>query len=80
LAICKWLQPQLQILPDILFIVEAQFCGDGDINTKKSHSWAQGNSHKAAQCYIQHWYSVNKWYGVSRYILQFHITGIFWKI
>jgi len=36
LAICKWLHPQLQILPDILFTDEAQFCGDGITNTKKS--------------------------------------------
>jgi hypothetical protein len=52
LAICKWLHPQLQILPDILFTDEAQFCGEGITNfvgmvlpTQRSHNLGHRKIH-----------------------------------
>jgi hypothetical protein len=63
---CESLQPWLQILPDILFMDEAQFSRNNITNTTNSHSWTQENPHEVRWCYFKHPFSVDVWCGVLR--------------
>jgi len=50
---CERLQLWLHILPDILFMDEAQFPRDGITSTRNLHSWGQENPDEVAQCHGQ---------------------------
>lgn len=47
----EWLQPQVQILPVILFMCEAQLINIGSNSTRISHLWGQQ--------YLDEWCKVN---------------------
>ena len=50
---CGWLQPRLEILPDILFTNQAQY-NQYVTDNSNSHAGAHVNTHEVAQYYLQH--------------------------
>jgi hypothetical protein len=61
---CKWLQVHLHVLPDIIFMDEAQFTCDHITSTCYFYSWVHENSHEVAEHYFQYHFSVNVWCGI----------------
>jgi len=72
---CEWLQQWLQILPDILFVHEAQFARNGITNTRNWHSRTQENPHEVAPCWFKRPFSVAVWCGVLDKNLMKHISA-----
>jgi len=73
---CEWLQHWLQILPDILFVHEAQFARNGITNTRNWHSRTQENPHEVAPCWFKRSFSVAVWCAVLDNKLMKHISAL----
>lgn len=67
-GVCRWLQPWLHILNDILRTNEAQFPQDSITNTINSHSKVYENPHDVAECHLQCHFSVSTLCGVLNLI------------
>jgi hypothetical protein len=61
LEFCYWLHTYRQLLPLILFTVEATFTRNGINNTRNSHRWAHENPHGTVETNFQCRLSINVW-------------------
>jgi hypothetical protein len=57
---CGWLQPWLEVQPDILFTNQAQYT-KRVIGNNNSHASPLVNTHEVAQCYLQHQIWAKSW-------------------